>query len=127
MSQNGLEVAARDEATGTTKIFRILTGGRCREVLDLGLQTSKVAWHRTGRKLAFAIPRTRPRRGRAGGGQEGVFVFDRNQRRMTRVGGSEGASPFAFPDFVGDDSVVFLIPGTSRREESVFRVVDEKR
>ncbi len=124
MSQDGLEVAARDEATGTTKIFRILPAGRCDEVLDLGVQTSKVAWHRTGRLLAFATPRLRRRRGQADESSRGIFLFDRDQRRLTRLSESEGASPVAFPDFIGDDSVVFLIPGQSRRESSVFRVVD---
>ena len=124
MSQDGTEVAARDESTGTTKIFRILTAGRCNEVLDLGVQTSKVAWHRTGRLLAFATPRIRRRRAETDESSRGIFLFDRDQRRLTRLSDSEGASPLAFPDFVGDDSVVFLIPGQSRREPSVFRVVD---
>ena len=124
MSQDGLEVAARDESTGTTKIFRILMAGRCNEVLDLGVQTSKVAWHRTGRLLAFAMPRVRRRRGGPDESSRGIFLFDRDQRRLTRLSDSEGASPVAFPDFIEDDSVVFLIPSQSRRESSVFRVVD---
>jgi hypothetical protein len=124
MSQDGLEVAARDESTGTTKIFRILTDGRCTEVLDLGIQTRKVAWHRTGRLLAFARPRVR----RANGGIDqstwGIFLFDRDRRRLTKLADSEDASQLAFPDFVGDDSVVFLVPGRSRGASNVFRVVD---
>ena len=123
MSQDGTEVAARDESTGTTKIFQMLTTGRCNEVLDLGIQTGKVAWHRTGRLLAFARPRVR-RRGAADESSRGIFLFDRDQRRLTRLSDTEGASPVAFPDFIGDDSVVFLIPGRLRRESSVFRVVD---
>ena len=123
MSQDGLEVAARDESTGTTKIFRILTAGRCTEVVDLGIQTGKVAWHRTGRLLAFARPRVR-RRGVVDESSQGIFLFDRDQQRLTRLGDSEGASPLAFPDFVGDDSVVFLVPSRSRGGSSVFRVVD---
>ena len=124
MSQDGLEVAARDESTGTTKIFRILPFGSCIEVLDLGVPTSKVAWHRTGRLLAFARPRVRRRRGDADESSQGIFLFDRDRRRLTRLSDSEGASPVAFPDFIGDDSVAFLIPGQSRQEPSVFRVVD---
>ena len=124
MSQDGLEVAARDEATGTTKIFRILRAGSCREVRDLGLPTSKVAWHRTGRLLAFARPRVRRRGGQVDESSLGIFLFDRDRRRLTRLNDSEDASPLAFPDFVGDDSVVFLVPGRSRGESSVFRVVD---
>jgi hypothetical protein len=123
MSQDGLEVAARDESTGSTKIFRFLAAGRCNEVLDLGIQTGKVAWHRTGRLLAFARPRVRRRGGEVDESSRGIFLFDRDQRRLTRLRDSEGASPLAFPDFVGDD-VVFLIPSQSRGGSSVFRVVD---
>ena len=123
MSQDGTEVAARDESTGTTKIFRFVTAGRCGEVVDLGIQTGKVAWHRTGRLLAFARPRVR-RRGVLDDSSQGIFLFDRDQQRLTRLSDSEGASPLAFPDFVGDDSVVFLIPNPSRGGSDVFRVVD---
>jgi hypothetical protein len=122
MSQTGREVAARDEATGTTKIFEILEGGACREVLDLRTPTSKVAWHATGQKLAFATPR----RGRGSLGGEGIFVYDRRTGTLTSVPGSEGASRLAFPDFVGEGSVVFLVPGDDRRTASVFRVVDDR-
>ena len=120
MSQDGLEVAGRDEATGTTKIFGILPGGRCDAVADFGVPTSKVAWHSTGRKVAFSIPRRR----RGGDeGEQGIFVHDRDARDLTRLPGSEGASRLAFPDFVGDDSVIFLIPGGGAQRSSVFRVV----
>ncbi|MGD8872227.1 MAG: hypothetical protein PVJ80_11690 [Gemmatimonadota bacterium] len=118
MSQDGREVAARDERTGTTKIYRFLGEGRCEEILDLGMPTRKVAWHSSGRKLAFSTPRVR----RMFGGREepGIFVYDRDEGRVTRLADSEEASQLAFPDFVGDEAVVFMIPG---RDESVFRVV----
>lgn len=118
MSQTGREVAARDERTGTTKIFEILDGGQCREVLDLGAPTSKVAWHASGQKLAFATPR----RGRTPG-EEGIFVFDRASGSVTAVTGSEGASRLAFPDFVGEDGVVFLVPEGASSRTSFFRLV----
>ena len=120
MSQDGREVAGRDETTGTTKVFRILDGGRCEALTDFGVATSKVAWHETGRRVAFSIPSRRR------GGDErdqGIFVLDRDGRDLTRVPGSEGASRLAFPDFVGDDSVVFLVPGATGRQASFFRVV----
>ncbi|MEE8147500.1 MAG: hypothetical protein V3T24_07855, partial [Longimicrobiales bacterium] len=66
----------------------------------------------------------RRRRGQADESSQGIFLFDRDQRRLTKLSDSEGASPLAFPDFIGDDSVVFLIPGRSRGASSVFRVVD---
>lgn len=119
MSQTGREVAARDEATGTTKIFQMLDDGTCRDVVDLGVATSKVAWHPSGRRLAFATPR---RRGDAG--TEGIFVYDRDEERVTRVPGSEGASRLAFPEWVGEESVIFLVPARTRSEPSYFRIVD---
>jgi hypothetical protein len=121
MSPDGVEVAGRDEATGTTKIFRIREGGRCDAVADFGVPTSKVAWHRTGRKLAFSIPRRR--RGDEGA-DRGIFVLDRDGRDLVRLPESENASRLAFPDFVGDEAVVFLVPGPTRGEASVFRVVE---
>jgi len=119
MSQTGREVAARDERTGTTKIFAIEDEGRCTEALDLGIPTSKVAWHASGRRIAFATPR----RGRGVNGGAGIFVFDRDTRAITAVPASEGASRLAFPDFVGD-AVVFLLPGSDNRSSSLFRLVD---
>jgi hypothetical protein len=121
MSQDGQEVAARDEASGTTKIYRILEEGRCEEVLALGMPTRKVAWHATGRKLAFSTPRVRTASG--GGVEPGIFVYDRDERRLTRVADSEGASQLAFPDFVGDDAIVFMMPGRTFRDQTFFRVV----
>jgi hypothetical protein len=119
MSQDGREVAARDERTGTTKIFRMLEEGRCEEVLDFGTPTSKVAWHASGQRIAFATPR----RARGGVTEAGIFVFDRASGAITAVPGSEDASRLAFPDFVGDD-VVFLIPADAAGSESIFRLVD---
>jgi hypothetical protein len=119
MSQSGLEVAARDESTGTTKIFEMLEGGACREVADLGAATSKVAWHASGQKLAFSTPR----RGTAGG-EQGIFVFDRRTRTTVRVPASETASRLAFPDFLGEEAVVFLVPSEGYGGTSFFRVVD---
>lgn len=122
MSQDGLEVAARDEASGTTKIYAILPEGRCEEVLALGMPTRKVAWHASGRKLAFSTPRVRNMSG--AGAEPGIFVYDRDERRLSRVEDSNGASQLAFPDFVGEDAVVFMIPGRTVREQSVLRVVE---
>jgi hypothetical protein len=121
MSQDGTEVAAREEASGTTKIFRILPAGRCEEALSLGMPTRKVAWHSSGRKLAFSTPRLRTVA--AGGAEPGIFLYDRDERRVTRVADSDGASQLAFPDFVDQDAVVFLVPGRTYGEESFFRVV----
>jgi hypothetical protein len=124
MSQDGREVAARDEGSGTTKIFRFREGGTCEALVDFGVPTSKVGWHAAGRSLAFSIPR----RGRGTDGAElGIFVFDRDARRLTRIPGSETASRLAFPDFVGDAEVVYLVPGATAQQPSFFRVVDVPR
>lgn len=119
MSQSGREVAARDESTGTTKVFEMLDGGTCREVSDLGAATSKVAWHASGRKLAFSTPRRGTTRG-----EQGIFVFDLRTRTTVRVPASETASRLAFPDFLGEKAVVFLVPSESNGGTSFFRVVD---
>jgi hypothetical protein len=124
MSQDGTEVAARDEASGTTKIFSILPGGRCEEALALGMPTRKVAWHSSGRKLAFSTPRVRSASTGDGGAEPGIFVYDRDERRVTRVADSEGASQLAFPDFVGEDAVTFMVPGRTYGEQSFFRLVE---
>jgi hypothetical protein len=120
MSQDGLEVAARDEASGTTKVYRFRDDGRCDEVLGLGMPTRKVAWHPSGSMLAFSTPRVRT--ANSGGTDPGIFVYDRRDRTVVRVADSDGASQLAFPDFVGDDAIVFLIPGRNG-EQSRFRVV----
>lgn len=120
MSQTGLEVAARDESTGTTKVFEILEGGLCEEVVNLGALTSKVAWDAGGRRLAFATPA----RGSGRMAEAGIFVFDLDAGTTIRVPGSEGASRLAFPEFIGEGSVVFLVPALQRGAKSVFRVVD---
>jgi len=99
-----------------------LPDGRCEEVLALGMPTRKVAWHATGRKLAFSTPRVRSMSG--GGVEPGIFVYDRDERRLTRVADSEGASQLAFPDFIGEDALTFMIPGRTYGEQSFFRVVE---
>jgi len=123
MSRDGREVSARDEETGTTKIFEMLDDQGCREVIDLGTATTKVAWNATGRRIAFAIPRRRVRVPSAPADETGIFVFDRDTEMLTRVPGSDGSSRLAFPDWVSDREIVFLVPRESVRGSSVFRIV----
>ena len=59
----------------------------------------------------------------ASGELSGIFVLDRDRRRISRVRGSEDASRLAFPDFVGADSIIFLLPGRPGGEPSRFRLV----
>jgi len=123
MSTDGREVAAREEASGTTKIYTMLDGGRCEEALALGMPTRKVAWSRSGRKIAFSTPRLRSSPDGVGA-EPGIFVYDRDVSRLTRVADSEDASQLAFPDFVGDEAVVFMMPGRTVADASYFRVVE---
>ena len=133
ISKDGSEIAGRDETTATTKLFRMSDDGRCDEVLDLGIQTGKIAFDQSGRRAAFAVPRgaapNAPGRGLPGldvtgsGELSGIFVLDREGRRISRVQGSEDASRLAFPDFVGADSIIFLLPRLGDGEPSRFRLV----
>jgi hypothetical protein len=124
LSPGGRELAGRDETSATTKIFRLDEPTGCREVEDLRLQTGKVAWAPDAGEIAFAIPRgsVRGREGRAESAA-GIFVYDRTTKRVARVEGSETANRLAFPDYVGRDSLVFLISPESGSGRSVFRLV----
>jgi hypothetical protein len=130
MSQTGLEVAGRDEATGTTKVLRIGENGRCTEAADTGLPTGKVAWSPDGRRLAFAIPAGAVSDGSGvlwNGSDDparaGVFVYDRQSREVARVEASQQARRLTFPEFVGPDRVVFLLPGERQGTPNRFRLV----
>lgn len=128
LSPDGREVAGRDELSGTTKIYR-LDGDRCEEVADLALPSGKVAWSPDGRRLAFAIPAgaIRDGDGTVAGGAEprmaGIFLFYRDGARLRRVPGSDDAHRLAFPEFVGADSLVYLLATTRSTRSSVFRLV----
>ena len=133
ISKDGSEIAGRDEKTATTKLFRISDDGRCDEVLDLGIQTGKIAFDQSGRRAAFAVPqgaapnargRGLPVLGQTESGElSGIFVLDRERGRISRVRGSEDASRLAFPDFVGGDSIIFLLSGLPDGGPSRFRLV----
>jgi hypothetical protein len=130
LSPDGRYVAGREESTASTKIFRIGERGECQTVADFGVQTGKVAWSPEGDRVAFAIPRGVIRDGRRplGVGSDdpglaGIFVYDRNSRELRRVPGSEDAHRLAFPEFVGQDSLAYLLTPEGRSEPSVFRLV----
>jgi hypothetical protein len=130
MAQSGREVAGRDEASATTKIFRLADDGGCTEVADLRLPTGKVAWHADGQRLAFAIPQGAVSdgsgllfRGRGGTEEAGIFLFDRSEGSAVRVEGSLDARRLAFPEFVGADQIVFLLPPEAADGRGRFRLV----
>jgi hypothetical protein len=130
MAQDGREVAGRDEATGTTKVFRLADDGGCQQVVDLKLPTGKVAWDADGRRLAFSIPEGVLPRGAVLPGLEGddrnpagVFVFDRRDGSLKRIEGSLDARRLSFPEFVGKDQLLFLLPRDANGGSSRFRLV----
>ena len=130
LAPGGRELAARDEATGSTRIFRLQDDGRCQVDVDLGRQTGKVAWEPGGRRVAFAIPPGTVRdgagvlwRGADAPEQWGIFVFDRASGATSRLRGSEEARRTTFPEFVGHDRIIFLMAPATRGATSHFRVV----
>ena len=130
MSQTGLQVAGRDEATATTKVLRIAASGSCTEEADLGLATGKVAWSADGRRLAFAIPAGAVSdgsgvlwRGEDDPARAGMFTYDRQTRAVARVEASLEARRLTFPEFVGNDRLIFLLPGERPGMPNRFRLV----
>lgn len=133
MSKDGRELGARDEETGTTKLYGVDDDGRCTERLDLGLPTGKIAFDHDGGRIAFAVPRgvirdgsNRPSFGLMGRDarvMHGVFVLDRETLTLSRVEGSEEANRLTFPDFVGDGGVIFLLASDGDGSRARFRVV----
>jgi hypothetical protein len=127
MAQDGRELAGRDENSRSTKIYGLGDDGTCTQKTDLEVQSGKVAWSPDGSRIAFAIPRgsNGPRienDARPDVGANGIFVYDRAQTRIMRVPGSEDANRITFPEFVGPDSVMFLITGETVRDPSLFRL-----
>jgi hypothetical protein len=130
MSQSGREVAGRDEATATTKIFALADDGGCRELAAVRLPTGKVAWNPDGNRVAFAIPEGVVRdgsgvvgRGGGSGDMAGIFVYDRRDGSVTQVEASVNARRLNFPEFVGTDQVLFLVPREGPGGSSRFRLV----
>jgi hypothetical protein len=130
MAPTGREVAGRDEATATTKIFRLADDGGCEEVVDLKAPTGKVAWDADARRVAFAIPEGAVRDGtgvvwlgRTDRERGGIYVFDRAGSSAARVEASMDARRLTFPEWVGKDQVVFLLPPEGRGGAGRFRLV----
>ncbi len=119
LSPNGEMLGARNELTGNTEVFRLDSSGECVKILDLGIPTGKIAFHPSGERIAYAIPR-RPLRDGSGRPPpdspereleelHGVFVFDLQRECQSRIAGSEDASRLAFPEFVGEAGIAFLL------------------
>ena len=130
LAPSGREVAGRDEASATTKVFRLADDGGCQEATDLQLPTGKVAWNADNRRIAFAIPQGAVSdgsgvlfRGTGGEDRAGIFLFDRRDGSVQRIEGSVDARRLAFPEFVGADQLLFLLPPERSGGPGRFRLV----
>ena len=131
LSPDGVVLAARDEQTATTKLFRLSKHQQSTEILDIGLSTGKVAFAPDGHRLAFAVPSSV----RTGAGSTaeakrpdqrelaGIFVLDLPDLRLTRVRSSEHVNRLMFPEFLGRDSIMFIMAPTKAGAAAEFRLV----
>ncbi len=114
LSKDGREIAARDEATGTTKVFALDGEGACTELFDLGRQTSKVGFSEDGRLIAYSSP--------SASGRSTTYVLDRQDMRTTAIPESESVG-LVIPEMVGADSLLILVRGNVRSAETEFRLL----
>jgi len=119
LSKDGQEIAARDESTGTTRLFRVEADGSCEPVLDFGRGTSKVGFSDDGRLIAFGS--TEGVTAGSATGRSRTFVFDRESGETVQIPGS-GSRSLVIPEFVGPDSVLFLASPDPRRRDVEFRM-----
>lgn len=118
MSKDGREIAARDEATGTTKVFRLNGEGGCTELFDIGRQTSKVGFSDDGRLIAYSSPNGSGRRAMS----STTYVLDRQDMRITTIPNSESVG-LVIPEVIGADSLLILVREDVRSAESEFRLL----
>lgn len=114
LSKDGREIAARDEATGTTKVFTLDGEGTCTELFDLGRQTSKVGFSEDGRLIAYSSP--------SASGRSTTYVLDRQDMVTTRVPDS-GSAGLVIPEMVGADSLLILVREDARSAATEFRLL----
>lgn len=112
ISKNGRELAARDESTGTTRIFRIHDDLRCNPVLDLGVQTSKVGFSADGGLVAYSAP--------DGYGRSHLYVLNRQTRETVRVPDSQSRG-LVIPEMIGSDTLLFLVVSETREKAGVIQ------
>lgn len=113
LSPDGREVAARDERTGTTWIFRIRDrNGHCEPLRDLGIQTGKVSFSAGGGLIAYGAP--------DGYGRSHTHVLNRRTGETTRIPGSRSQG-LVIPEMIGSDRVLFLVIEEKREKAGVVR------
>jgi len=120
LSKNGREMSARDESTGTTKVFRLGPNGACREVFDAGMQTTKATFSYDGELLAFGS--RDGQRAQLGDARPAIYVVDRRTGETTRIPQSTSRS-LTIPEFVGPDSLLFLVAGPRANDPAELRLV----
>ena len=120
LSKDGREMSARDEKTGTTKVFRLGPDGACSEVFDSGIQTTKATFSYDGALLAFGS--RDGQRTELGDARPAIYVVDRHTGETTRIPQSTSRS-LTIPEFVGPDSLLFLVAGLRGNDPSEFRLV----
>ena len=116
LSKDGREIAARDESTGTTKIFRLARNGSCQWVYDIGRQTSKVAFSDDGTLIAFSSPNAEAN------ARSTTYVLNRRTRQTRRIPESESRG-LVIPEMIGPDSILLQATLDSRRRSVEFRLV----
>jgi hypothetical protein len=118
LSKNGRELAARDEAAGTTKLFRLNSDASCTEILDLGRQTSKVGFSADGTLIAYSAPDFTL------DSQEihsTTYVLNRTTMRTSVIPLSR-SSGLVIPEIVGTDSVLVAVTADGFSHEVEFRL-----
>jgi len=115
ISKDGQEIAARDESTGTTKLLRYAEDGSCSEVHDFGIPTSKVSFTDDGRLIAFSTPDGPSR-------TTTTHVYNRDTGETTRIPESTSRG-LMIPEFVGVDSLLYIVTEGVGRGAQEFRLV----
>ena len=116
LSKDGREIAARDETTGTTKIFRLARNGSCQLVYDIGRQTSKVAFSDDGTLIAYSSPNARAN------ARSTTYVLNRRTRQTLQIPESESLG-LVIPEMIGPDSLLLQATQDSRRRSVEFRLL----
>jgi len=114
LSRDGRLIAARDEHSGTTKIYDG-SGDTCTEIIDLGRSTSKVAFSPSGDRIAYsAIDRGARRRSRA-------YLLDLSSGEEHEVPHTESLL-LMIPEFTAENYLLVMVADQVSREFRLIRV-----
>jgi len=102
LSPDGTLLAARNERSGST-IVVATDGASCRIVADLGFETSKVAFSRSGERIAFS----RFDVSSAAGGVSRTFIYDLDSQSLAPVPSAESVG-LVIPAINHGDSLFIL-------------------